>query len=177
MRCRLSWPVLGLATLLTTPLAAQQGDSDDDARTALSCLDNRTIRRTTVLNGRNILFVMRDGRHYNNALPRECPSLNRRSLVNYAVESNRLCAGSQFQVLWQNGAADYVPAFTCQLGAFLPIAEDEAADLLATSDPRPNRREPRRRTGRDVVTSTPVELPKPPPATGPAEPAPDSSNR
>jgi hypothetical protein len=159
--------MLGLATLLATPLAAQQGDGDEDARAVLSCLDNRTIRRTTVVSARNILFVMRDGRHYNNALPRECPSLNRRSLVNYAVEANRLCAGSQFQVLWQNGSSDYVPAFTCQLGAFLPIDEDEAADLLATSEPRANRREPRRRTGRDAVTSTPVELPKPATTTEP----------
>src|SRR6185503_8759967 len=102
-----------------------------------------------------------------NSLPRECPGLNRRSVVNYGVDNNRLCAGAQFQVLWENGSSEYVPAFTCQLGAFLPIDEDEAADLVAASDPRPSRREPRRRTGRDAVTSTPIELPKPTPAAEP----------
>jgi len=167
-----------LAALLPSPLVSQQGDGDEDARTVLSCLDNRTIRRTTVLSRGNILFVMRDGRNYNNALPRECPGLNRRSVVNFPVDNNRLCAGAQFQVLWENGSNEYVPAFTCQLGSFLPIDENEAADLVAASDPRPSRREPRRRTGRDAVTSTPVELPKPSPAPEPpASPAPAPADR
>jgi hypothetical protein len=126
------------------------------------------------------VFITRDDLIYNNQLPRQCPSLRRGSLVNYAVANRQLCAGGQFQVLWQTGAGNFTPAFTCQLGAFVPITEADLEDLTTMTDEDRDRRRSRRRSSREAVTSEQVELPPraepeeppaPAPAQAPASPA------
>ncbi len=164
---------LFLTSLYTADADAQAGrDADDDeASVAKMCLDNPTIKRTRILNDRNIVFITRDDEIYNNQLPRQCPSLRRGSLVNYAVANRQLCAGGQFQVLWQTGTGNYTPAFICQLGAFVPITEAELEDLTTMTDEDRERRRTRRRSAREAVTSEEVELPprpEPAPETAPA---------
>lgn len=178
------WPAACAALLFglsSAPLAAQEAEdapeaeleadleTEEASREAQACLDHPTIRRTRVLNDRNIVFVTRNNTIYNNHLPKECPSLRRGSLVNYPVEQRRLCAGGSFQVLWQTGPANnYIPAFVCQLGYFVPISESELEDLTAATDERRERR-PRRRSRGEAVTTEQVELP-------PADAAPASAN-
>jgi hypothetical protein len=151
----------------------EQANDDGEAGIAKMCLDNPTIKRTRILNDRNIVFITRDDRIYNNQLPRQCPSLRRNSLVNYAIAHRQLCAGGQFQVLWQTGTGNYTPAFTCQLGTFVPITEGELEDLTAMTDEDRETRRARRRSTREAVTSEEVELPpraEPEPApTAPTE--------
>lgn len=161
-----------LLTALCGGAAAQDGAADDDrASVAQACLDNPTIKRTRILDGRNIVFITRDGSIYNNQLPRQCPSLRRGSLVNYAVTNRKLCAGGQIQVLWETGpAGNYTPAFTCQLGAFVPITEADLEDLTTMLAEDRDQRPPRRRNAREAVTSEQVELPQPAEQT-PAAPA------
>jgi hypothetical protein len=156
-------------------VAAQDGRAaapdDDRASVARMCLDNPTIKRTQILGDRNIVFITRDNQIYNNQLPRQCPSLRRSSLVNYPVANRELCAGGQFQVLWQTGLGNYTPAFTCQLGAFVPITEAELEDLATLTDENPDRRRLRRRSPREAVISEEVELPPPAERESPAAPA------
>jgi len=156
-----------LSLALATPLLAQ----DDDAPRAVeSCVSHPSIKRTKVLGDGNIVFVMRDDTIYNNALPRQCPSLRRGSLVNYPIENKRLCAGSAFQVLWEMGNKNYIPAFVCHLGNFVPITEDELADLTAMTAVGSERNQ-RRRSNREAVTTEPVALPPAEPvALPPTEP-------
>lgn len=160
---------LEAATLEAAEVEAAALEAEESPREAEACLDHPTIRRTRVLNDRNIVFVTRDNTIYNNQLPKECPSLRRGSLVSYPIEQRRLCAGGSFQVLWQTGAGNnYIPAFVCQLGLFVPISESELEDLTAATDESRERR-PRRRSRREVVTTEQIELP-------PAETAPTTGD-
>lgn len=135
---------------------ANAEDEDDSAATVESCLQHSLVRRTKVVDGRNIVFTTRSGQNYNNPLPRECPSLQRGSIVNYGIVGGRLCAGNSFQVMWQMGL-NLVPTFVCQLGAFVPVTEAEVEDLMALTDETPEGRKKRRRSSREMVTATPIE--------------------
>jgi hypothetical protein len=150
---------LSLYAASLVALAAPAMAQDDDAPSiAQSCLVNSEIRRTTILNDRNIVFTKRNGEIYNNYLPRQCPTLRRRSLVNYPVAGNRLCAGYRFAVIVEQRPGQFIQTALCELGAFVPISEDELADLTAlTAEDRG--RSTRRRSTREAVTTQPVELP------------------
>jgi hypothetical protein len=167
-----SWPAtcaVLAAAALCAPALGQEGrdapEADDAPREARVCLDHPMVRRTRVLNNRNIVFVTRANEIYNNRLPEDCPSLRRGSLVRYPIEQRRFCAGSSFQVLWETTPNNYMPAFVCKLGYFVPITEDELEDLLVETAPDRDRR-PRRRSRREAITVEQVELPAPPPADG-----------
>jgi hypothetical protein len=172
-RRRIYTPTALLCALLAplSPTApAVAADDDADTSVAQTCIRHNQLRRTKVLGERNIVFVTRDGSIYNNELPRQCPSMRRNALLNYAVDGGDMCAGDSFQVLWQVGT-NYVPTFVCQLGMFAPISEDEMADLEALTEER-SERKPRRRTERDMVRAERAALPTPDQPTPPAEPAP-----
>ena len=159
------WIVL-LALAAGMATQAQDGaEHDEELGMAMPCLNQPSIRRTRILDGRNIAFFTRDGKIYNNQLPRQCPSLQRRSLVNYAIANSRICQGTQFQVMWEAGTGNFVPAFVCTLGAFVPITQEQFDDLeeLTATEKEPRAR--RRRSTREAVTTEQVELP-------PAEPSP-----
>ena len=166
-----------LAAVLAAPVPGQQGEAADTADGAAdgpqACLNQTEIRRVTILNDRNIVFVTRHDDIYSNQLPKQCPGLNRRSLVNYPVTSRRLCAGDRFQVLWEQTPGNYVPAALCPLGAFVPITETELEDLTTMTEENRARRQ-RGRSTREVVTTEQVELPSAstPPAATPPDGAP-----
>jgi hypothetical protein len=165
-----------LAAALATGAKAQDGTTQasdsEPGSVARPCLNHPAIRRTKVLNDRNIVFVMRDDTIYSNQLPRQCPSLKRNSLVNYTIENSRVCAGDRFQVLWELGPGNYAPAFVCQLGSFVPITEAELEDLTAMTE-QDRSRSNSRRSRREAVTTEEVELPPAAAAdSAPPEPAP-----
>lgn len=157
-----------LAPLLPTTAPLADETEEDGTSVAQPCINHSRLRRTKVLGDRNIVFVTRDGSIYNNELPRQCPSLTRSSLLNYAVTNGRMCSGDSFQVLWQVGT-NYQPTFICQLGMFAPITEDEMSDLEALADAERGERRTRRRSERDMVRTERVELPR---TTEPASQAP-----
>jgi hypothetical protein len=166
-RCTTATSLALLAAALTAAAAAQ----DDDAPSvAQVCLNNAEIRRTRILGDRNIVFVTRSDEIYNNQLPRQCPNLRPRSLVNYPVQNARLCAGYRFTVLLERSPGDFIPMAMCELGSFVPITEAEVEDLAAVLAEDRGRRSERRRTSRDALTTRPVDLP--PESAAPAEPAP-----
>jgi hypothetical protein len=166
------------AAVLAAPGLAQQGedaDGADETRSTVSCLKQPDIRRATILSNRNIVFVTRFEEIYNNELPKQCPGLQRKSLVNYPITNGRLCAGDRFQVLLeQGGLGQYVPAAMCPLGTFVRITAAELEDLETMTDQHRTRGQ-RGRSSREAVTTEQVELPPAaPPATPPdtGEPAP-----
>lgn len=160
-----AWAALLAAALAVTGAAQQAEDADaedvdaEDAATGpVACLQHPMIRRTKILDDRNIVFITRDERIYNNQLPKECPSLRRNSLVSYAVRNQRQCAGDAFQILWQTGVGNYTPAFVCELGPFLPITETELEELTTMTAPD-RERGSRRRSKREAVTTEQIDLP------------------
>ncbi len=147
-----------LAVASSTPVAS--GEEIEKAVTK-SCLYQNELRTTKVLDDRTILFTTYGGQTYRNTLPRQCPSMRRGSLLNYTYESRRLCAGGMFQVLLDLGDRR-MPTFVCPLGIFVPITEDEAQDLIATTRSREGVRR-NRRGERDSVRVEPAEVTTPPP--------------
>jgi hypothetical protein len=164
-----------LAAALAAPVAAQQGENEAASEVSegpRECLNQNEIRRATILNGRTIVFVTRFDKIYNNQLPKECPGLQRKSLVNYPITNRRLCVGDRFQVLWEQQPGSYLPAAVCPLGTFVPITEAELEDLVTMTDANRDRR-PRGRSVREAVTTEQVELPPSatPPEAKPSEAA------
>lgn len=148
----------GLA-LGATVCGRAAADTEDEAPAPKSCLYQNDLRRTTVLDDRTILFRTRAGQTYSNTLPRKCPTLRSNSILNYSVDGGRICAGNMFQVLMNTGFGQS-PTFVCALGIFVPISEDEAADLIARSTQSEDNPRRRRRAERDLVHIEPVEPPK-----------------
>lgn len=166
-KSRRSWPaacIVAVAVMAAAVAHAQDGEDEDGGElgVATPCLNHPTIRRTRIIDDRNIAFFTRNGKIYNNQLPRQCPSLRRNSVVNYAISNGRVCQGYQFQVMWEAGANNFVPAFLCTLGTFVPVTQDQLEDLEALT--ATERRSSRRRSTREAVTTQEIELP-------PAEPA------
>lgn len=140
---------LALCTVLlagAAELRAQDGDDTFD-RTPQTCINTTSIDRTKVLDDRTILFFMRGKRVYRNYLPRKCPGLVREDRFLYRSNSGRLCDIDSVTVLEQ-WSGRLSPGFTCQLGPFLPITQDEAEALLS-DDGQP----------RDGIETESVELP------------------
>jgi hypothetical protein len=166
-----------LAAALATPALAQQAEEagDTDTRSGpQACLKQAEIRRAKILSNRNIVFVTRFEEIYNNELPKECPGLQRNSLVNYPITGGRLCAGDRFQVLWEQRPGSFLPAAVCPLGTFVPITEPELEDLTTMTEEDRGRRR-RGRSTREAVTTEQVELPSastPAGVTPPDAPAP-----
>lgn len=163
-----------LAAVLASPCAAQTSEAPDSADASaepVACLSHPMIRRTKILDDRNIVFFTRTEEIYNNQLPKACPTLRRNSLVNFAVTNKRQCAGDDFQILWETSPGNYTPTFVCELGAFIPISETVLEELTTMTEPDRGRRSQRRRSPREAVTTEQVELPS---ATDPAAPAPSS---
>jgi len=171
--CLISWVATGTAL----SAAGDETSQNDATSVAQSCLAHPKIKQVKIVNERNILFTTRDNQTYNNVLPRQC-GVTRNSLLNYNITHGRLCAGDGFSVMWQTSSGnDYVPALTCRLGMFVPVSEDEVADLMAMTSERDQRRQ-RRRTERELIRATPVS-PAPAAATptasdtsAPADPVP-----
>jgi hypothetical protein len=159
-----------LVAILAVPVLAQQGDDAAGAEGPRACLNQTDIRRATILNDRNIVFVTRQDDIYSNQLPKQCPGLNRKSLVNYPITNRRICAGDRFQVLWEQSPGNFMPAAMCPLGTFVPITESEFEDLVTMTDDNRGRRQ-RGRSAREAVTTEQVELPPAAPAAPPADAA------
>lgn len=163
--------VLGVGVI---PLEHAQGQ-DGKTSVAQSCLYQPTIKRSKVLNDRNILYVTKDNQSYNNVLPKQCPGLRRDTTLSYTYVNSKLCAGSTFTVLmrvsigsnttaYTNPATNehialpapaFVPTYVCQLGMFTPVTDSEVEDILGATEDKPRRNRP---STREMVQTEQVEL-------------------
>jgi hypothetical protein len=116
---------------------AQSGGSTVD------CIPVQRVDRTEVLDDRNIVFHMRGREAFLNRLEQDCPGLDREKRFMYEVRNTQLCSVDTISVLedWGVGVAS---GFTCPLGPFQEMSEDELADLRAqtqrlSDDDRPRR--------------------------------------
>ena len=116
---------------------AQSGSSTVD------CIPVQRVDRTEVLDNRSIVFHMRGRDAFLNQLERDCPGLDREKRFMYEVRSAQLCNVDTISVLedWGVGVAR---GFTCPLGPFQKVSDDELADLRAqtrrlSDDDRPRR--------------------------------------
>ncbi|HEX5046269.1 MAG TPA: hypothetical protein VFX89_04040 [Gammaproteobacteria bacterium] len=129
--------------------AIRAQDAEDIDRTPADCVVTTTIDRTQAVDDRTILFFMHGKKIYRNYLPRRCPGLQRQNRIMYKTRGSRLCDVDTITVLEQWGAR-LEPGFTCSLGSFVPITQEEVDDLLGKSN-----------AARDAIESKPAELPAP----------------
>jgi hypothetical protein len=101
---------------------AQSGSS------SVNCIPVQRVDRTEVLDDRSIVFHMRGREAFLNRLERDCPGLDREKRLMYEIRSAQLCNADTISVLedWGVGVAR---GFTCPLGPFQKVSEDEVADL------------------------------------------------
>ncbi|MFQ6004795.1 MAG: hypothetical protein ACE5OQ_04755 [Woeseia sp.] len=91
-------------------------------------MDTKKILRTDVVNEKNIVFYMRGGKIYQNALIRRCPRLARRGRFSYRTTHSRLCETDTIHVL-ETFAGRLTRGTSCRIGKFYPITEDEVRVL------------------------------------------------
>jgi hypothetical protein len=144
-------PLIALGLGSVGLLAAAGGRAQDNApefdRTPADCIITTTIDRTQAVDDRTILFFMHGKKVYRNYLPRKCPGLERQNRIMYKTRGSRLCDVDTITVLEQWGGR-LEPGFTCALGNFVPITQEEVDDLVRKSD-----------APRDTIEGKPVELP------------------
>ena len=132
--------------VVAAPAFAQDGELD---RAPTECISTASIARTKIVDDQTIIFHMRGKRAYLNYLDRKCPSLERQERFAYQSTGGRLCDNDMITVLEQWGAR-LAPGFSCPLGEFQPISQEEAEDLLLARE--------RSTTDRDAIDVEAVEL-------------------
>ncbi|HEY8518708.1 MAG TPA: DUF6491 family protein [Gammaproteobacteria bacterium] len=133
---RSALPLVLLALAGARPAAGQEGRTEDVEpldRTPQECLTVSRIDRTEVFDDRTIVFHLRGREAYRNYLPRRCPGLDRSRRFMYQVTSNRLCDIDTITVLEQFGTR-LERGFTCPLGQFHPISQEEIEELRLIRD-------------------------------------------
>jgi len=125
---------MGVALCITIPALAQEDDPvdedfDSDAR---SCIDLRSVRRTEIIDDRNILFHMRGKTVYHNILPHQCGGLAREDRFSYTTTIGRLCSLDMIRVLYTDpfGLRE---GNSCSLGKFHEISREDAKAMKETS--------------------------------------------
>jgi len=106
-----------------------QGNSEEeeivyDDFTA-ECVSLRNVRRTEVVDDRNILFYMRGKTVYHNLLPRPCGGLAREDRFSYQTSVGRLCRLDSIRVLY-NDPFGLREGNRCALGVFHKMDREDA---------------------------------------------------
>jgi hypothetical protein len=126
--------VVALVTGMAVPVAAQEEEPayDDNAR---DCINLRQIRRTEVVDDRNILFHMTGSVVYHNILPRQCGGLAREDRFSYQTSIGRLCRLDHIRVLY-NDPFGLREGNRCSLGMFHKITKEDAKAFTEEADRR-----------------------------------------
>ena len=142
-----------LVTLFCSPAGAQDKQVDVteeepvyDENTA-QCISLRDIRRTKVVDDRNVLFYTRGKTVYHNVLPRSCSGLAREDRFSYQTSIGRLCRLDQISVLY-NDPFGMRAGNRCSLGVFHKIDRDDAKAFIDSAD-------------NDVPVANPLPMPAP----------------
>lgn len=105
---------------------------DDGAR---SCINTRLIRRTHIVDDRNVLFYMSGGKVYHNILRAPCHGLEREERFSYHTTGGQLCRLDGIYVLYE-GAWGLREGASCSLGDFHEISK-ETAEAMRETPQRP----------------------------------------
>jgi len=100
-------------------------DEPEEVEGTEDCIYLRMLRRTEVLDDRNILFEMTGGKIYRNFLPRRCHSLSNRESFMYESRASRLCRSDRIRVIDSMSMGAGMSGPSCALGKFYPVSENE----------------------------------------------------
>ena len=128
-----------LSACLVNPSFAQDEEPVVD-RDSVDCVNLRMVRRTEVIDDRNILFHMRGGDVYHNVLPRRCSGLAREDRFSYETTIGRLCKMDTIRVLYSDGLG-MREGQHCGIGAFHKIDKEAAEAFRESFDKKPQAEE------------------------------------
>ncbi len=135
-----------IALALVTPAAAQNEAPTDEAvnkpvidDSTERCISVRSIKRTEIIDDRNVLFHMRRKVVYHNILSHRCVGLAREGRMSYKTSSGRLCDNDSISVL-QRDSFGLRAGIQCGLGMFHKMSREDAEALKEGSGkPPPSR--------------------------------------
>jgi hypothetical protein len=97
---------------------------------------------------------LHNGTILQNSLRDTCYGLHAKTRFTYGTTSmKRLCSGDMITLIADLSFGGVASANTCKLGMFLPVNDDEVADLLATAS------KDKGGAKKQAIKSQPVELP------------------
>ena len=150
----------GMSAPLAAPSAfGQDGDDEPFDRTPADCITVARIDQTDAIDDQTIIFRMRGNRVYRNTLPNKCPGLQRENRIAYQSSTSRLCNIDTITVLEDFGVG-FRPGFTCRLGPFVPLSEEEVEDIDLRK---------KGEAGQRAIETSSVEIERDDAATEPAE--------
>lgn len=123
--------VLVVLAGFAAPADAQEEEGERDMD-ATHCVSIRSIDAIDIVDGRNLIFRMRNGDVFRNRLPRQCPGLRRNGTLMYRSSVGQLCSIDIITVL-ENRGFGFFPGASCGLGMFEPITKDIADELLRSA--------------------------------------------
>ena len=134
--------VFFLAILTSLPAALIADDEADeklesskselDVEESERCVNSRTIKRTAVLDDRNIVFYMRGSKIYINVLPRECRGLSHQRRFSYTTVTRSLCNSDSIRILRGTGYG-FEEGRSCRLGLFHPTTDEQISAYIQRS--------------------------------------------
>ena len=128
------------------PAAAQEEEPVVDGDTR-RCLNTRRIRRTRIVDDRNVLFYMPGSVVYHNILRQSCNGLKREGRFSYKTSAGNLCSSDIIYVLFDGAFGGLREGNACSLGVFHEITREDATALLEADDA--------------VVEPAPLPMPEP----------------
>ena len=129
--------MLGLVATMSVQAQDPEPGHDDGSRT---CVNTRRIRRTVIVDDRNLLFYMAGGTVYHNILRQSCNGLKREGRFSYHTTGNSLCRLDSIRVLY-DGAWGLREGISCSLGDFFEI-DEETAEAMREGPEQPPEAEP-----------------------------------
>lgn len=123
------------ALLFTIPVTAQEPEEPVLDENTVRCVNLRMVRRTEIVDDKNILFYMRGGDVYHNILPRACNGLERENRFSYKTSMNRLCNLDTITVMYNSPGMRQ--GNSCGLGYFHKISEEDAEAFKEQQDAAP----------------------------------------
>jgi hypothetical protein len=152
MNCRISLAVALAVSLLPVPSAAAQDNEpglDDRTR---NCVGTRRIRRTKIVDDRNVLIYLSAKLILHNRLRQLCPGLEQAGTFAFTSTDGAVCKGDGLAPLKSDPWGPIRPIPTCWLGVHRQISSEEADEMILAAMTPPNQ------------TPSPRPLPMPEPA-------------
>ena len=117
--------IAGLLIVWNMPAVSQE-EEPVFTEESTNCIDLRRVRRTEVVDDKNILFHMNGNVVYHNILPRQCSGLAREDRFSYEVSIGRLCRLDSIAVLYDSGTGGLREGNRCGLGMFHKTTKEDA---------------------------------------------------
>lgn len=142
--------ILGLSLSVSAAAQDERGSADEEEiaydEFTVECVSLRQIRRTEVVDDRNILFYMSGQKVYHNLLPRPCGGLARENRFSYQTNIGRLCRLDHIRVLY-NDPFGLREGNRCSLGVFHKMDREDARAIKEGAGAQP--------------TANPLPMPEP----------------